>query len=164
MRLNLATISLPMAPTDTCEGNSPTGPLQGAIGGRVPNQAFDAATVLDLSLSSSSTLAETASRASRHRALGGPAPVRNLCFGRPHDLTVQIKTAIAWSRCPISSRPLASRPFCVSTSFVPSHLFARESISLYQQTSLRHPRVGSVEFCQAQPFRTPRKPRCPRAR
>lgn len=72
MRLNLATISLPSAATDTYEGNSPTGRLQGSLRGRVPNQAFDAATVLDLSLSSSSTPAETASRASRHRALGGP--------------------------------------------------------------------------------------------
>lgn len=51
MRLNLATISLPKAATDTYQGNSPTGRLQGALRWRIPNQAFDAATVLDLSLS-----------------------------------------------------------------------------------------------------------------
>lgn len=123
MRLNLATLSLPSAATDTCEGNSPTGRLQGSLRGRVPNQAFDAATVLDSSLSSSSTPAETASRTSRHPALGGLAPVCNLSFGCLHGLTVQIKTAIACPRCTILSPPLASRPLCVSTSFIPSHLF-----------------------------------------
>lgn len=106
MRLNLATISLPKAATDTYEGNSPTGRLQGALRWRIPNQAFDAATVLDLSLSSSSTPAETASRASRHRASKGPAPVCNLTLLVP-----------AWSDCPDLDRYcLAATPYPLSSS------------------------------------------------
>lgn len=167
MRLNLATISLPSSATGTRLVKSPTGPSHGAHRGRGSNQAFDAATVLDSSLRSSSTLAETASRASCLRASGlhwfvlsvlapawsdGPNPRPHYCLAAmpySHSLHPPSRKSPLLRLHPLHPIPY----FCSGEhQSLPGYLTSSSSCGLF------------FEFGQAQSFRTAEAPRYPRDR